>query len=50
MRAAVYTGTGGPEVIRIEERPQPQPGPEQALVRVQASALNRADLNQREGS
>lgn len=50
MRAAVYTGAGGPEVIRIEERPEPRPGPEQVLVRVQASALNRAEINQREGN
>lgn len=50
MRAAVFRGAGGPEVIDIIERPQPDFGPEQVLVRVQASALNRADLNQREGS
>jgi putative PIG3 family NAD(P)H quinone oxidoreductase len=37
-------------VIRIEELPRPDPGPEQVLVRVQASALNRADLMQRQGS
>jgi NADPH2:quinone reductase len=50
MRAAVYTGAGGPEVIEIQDVPRPEPGPEQALVRVQASALNRADVMQRQGS
>ena len=49
MRAAVYTRAGGPEVIEIQDRPIPEYGPEQALVRVQASALNRADTMQREG-
>ena len=49
MRAAVYRGAGGPEVIQIDEVPRPEAGPEQALIHVQASALNRADLNQREG-
>jgi NADPH2:quinone reductase len=49
MRAAVYRGVGGPEVIRIADVPRPVFGPEQALVRVQASALNRADVMQRQG-
>jgi putative PIG3 family NAD(P)H quinone oxidoreductase len=50
MRAAVYTGRGGPEVIQIQERPQPEFGPELVLVRVMASGLNRADVMQREGN
>ena len=49
MRAAVITRPGGPEVLSIEERPVPAPGPNEVLVRVHASALNRADLAQREG-
>ena len=49
MRAAVYSGAGGPEVIEIGDVPRPEFGPEQALVRVQASALNRADVLQRQG-
>lgn len=49
MRAAVYTGTGGPEVISIQDVPRPAPGAEQALIRVLASGLNRADLQQRLG-
>lgn len=51
MRAAVITAPGGPEVLQIEERPIPSMGhPEgNVLVRVVASALNRADLIQRAG-
>ncbi|MBV9879538.1 MAG: NAD(P)H-quinone oxidoreductase [Gemmatirosa sp.] len=49
MRAAVITRPGGPEVLEIQERPTPEPGHDQVLVRVHASALNRADLLQRRG-
>src|SRR5205823_2842624 len=34
MRAAVYTGVGGPEIIQIVDVPRPDFGPEQALVPV----------------
>lgn len=49
MRAAIITRPGGPDVIEIREVPRPEPGPGQVLVRVHASALNRADLLQRAG-
>ena len=49
VRAAVLSESGGPEVFAIEQRPDPVPGPEEALVAVHASALNRADLLQRRG-
>lgn len=49
MRAAVVGEPGGPEVFSIEEVPDPSPGPDEALVAVAASALNRADLLQRMG-
>jgi putative PIG3 family NAD(P)H quinone oxidoreductase len=49
MRAAVVTRPGGPEVLAIEERPAPKPGPFDLLVAVEASACNRADLLQRRG-
>jgi NADPH2:quinone reductase len=49
MRAAVITRPGGVEVLQIEDRPTPIAGPGQILVRVHASALNRADLLQRKG-
>ncbi len=49
MRAAVITKPGGPEVFRVEEVEDPVAGPEEVLVDVRASALNRADLMQRQG-
>jgi putative PIG3 family NAD(P)H quinone oxidoreductase len=49
MKAARIAGFGGPEVLEIRDVPRPQPGREDLLVRVRASALNRADLLQRQG-
>lgn len=49
MRASVITQPGGPEVLAIQSRPVPTPGPGEVLVRVRSSALNRADVLQRAG-
>ncbi|NNK64467.1 MAG: zinc-binding dehydrogenase, partial [Gemmatimonadetes bacterium] len=49
MRAVVMAEPGPPEVLRIEARPRPIPGPHEVRVRVAASGLNRADLLQRRG-
>lgn len=49
MRAAVITKPGGPDVLEIHERATPAPAAGEILVRVHASALNRADLLQRQG-
>ena len=49
MRAVVIPRFGGPEVLELREVPRPAPGEGQVLVRVHATALNRADLLQREG-
>src|SRR5512134_213481 len=49
MRAIVFAGAGGPEVITIGTVPMPEPGPDQIRVRVEAAGLNRADLLQRRG-
>ncbi len=49
MKAVVINRFGGPEVLDIEEVPKPQPGPEEVLVHVRSTALNRADLLQRQG-
>jgi putative PIG3 family NAD(P)H quinone oxidoreductase len=49
MRAVVLRSYGGPEVLGLEDVPDPQPGPEEVVVAVAASALNRADLLQRRG-
>ena len=50
MKAIVITKPGGPEVLELQERPTPEPGVGQIRVRARASALNRADLMQREGN
>jgi len=50
MKAIVITRPGGPEVLEMQERPKPEPGVGQIRVRVRGSALNRADLMQREGN
>jgi putative PIG3 family NAD(P)H quinone oxidoreductase len=49
MRAAVLTEYGGPEVISIIDVPDPVPGPDEILVSVAHSAINRADTLQRKG-
>jgi putative PIG3 family NAD(P)H quinone oxidoreductase len=49
MKAVIHTSAGGLEVLAIEDVPQPEPGPSEVLVRVRASALNRADILQRQG-
>ena len=49
MQAIVITQPGGPEVLHLQERPQPQPAPHEVLIRVRAAGLNRADLAQRAG-
>ncbi len=49
MRAAIYTGGGGPEVISFGEVPKPEVRPGHIRVRVHAAGLNRADLIQRRG-
>jgi putative PIG3 family NAD(P)H quinone oxidoreductase len=49
MRAVIYEGAGGPEVISIGEVPKPEVRPDHIRVRVHAAGLNRADLIQRRG-
>ena len=49
MRAIVYAGAGGTEVITIGEVPRPAAGPNEVRVRVRAAGLNRADILQRRG-
>jgi NADPH2:quinone reductase len=49
MKAIVFTGAGGPEVVEVREVPDPVPQRGEVLVRVRAAALNRADLLQRRG-
>ncbi len=49
MRAVVLTEHGDPDVLTLTDVPTPDPGPEEVLVAVRATALNRADLLQRKG-
>lgn len=49
MRAVIAEGRGGPEVLRVTSQPTPVPGAGEVLVRVAASAVNRADLMQARG-
>jgi len=50
VRAVVFTGAGGNEVVSVETRPDPEPGPEDVVVRVSYGGLNPADLIQRAGN
>lgn len=49
MRAVVLSSYGGPEVLSIEEVDAPVAGPDEVVVQIAATALNRADLLQRMG-
>ncbi|MDQ1710886.1 MAG: hypothetical protein QOE45_336 [Frankiaceae bacterium] len=49
MQAIVLDGFGGPEVMRLADVPDPVAGPGEVLIDVAATAVNRADLMQREG-
>lgn len=43
MRAAVYRKFGPPEVVRVEEMPQPTPGRTDVIIKVHASTVSAAD-------
>jgi NADPH2:quinone reductase len=49
MRAIVVPRPGGPEALRLEHRPRPEPGTGEILVRVEAAGVNRPDVHQRQG-
>ena len=49
MRAAVIREHGGPEVIRVEDLPEPQPAAGEVVVEVRAGALNHLDIWVRKG-
>src|SRR5205085_991031 len=49
MKAVVNTAAGGPEVLQIRDVEKPAPAQAEVLIEVKASALNRADLLQRQG-
>ena len=48
-RAIVVPSPGGPEVLTVAELPDVEPGPGEVAIAVAATAINRADLHQRQG-
>ncbi|MXQ13778.1 zinc-dependent alcohol dehydrogenase family protein [Microvirga makkahensis] len=48
MRAMVITRFGGPDVLELQDRARPEPGPGQVLVRVVASGTNPVDAKVRQ--
>ena len=50
MKAIVYTRTGDAGVLELVDRPVPEPGPGEVLVRVAVSGVNPTDWKARSGS
>ena len=50
MRAIEIEAPGGPEMLKLAERPIPQPGSREVLVKVAAAGVNRPDVLQRMGA
>jgi len=50
MRAVEISQAGGPEVLVPVERPMPEPGPGEVLIKVAAAGINRPDVFQRQGA
>src|SRR5437660_11867711 len=49
MKAVVVHQYGGPEVLKLEEYPDPAAGPGEVLVRVAATSVNPIDFKRRAG-
>ena len=49
MRVVEISTPGGPDVLRVAERPTPVPGPGEVLIKVAAAGVNRPDVLQRLG-
>jgi NADPH:quinone reductase-like Zn-dependent oxidoreductase len=49
MKAVRIHEDGGPEVLRYEDAPDPEPGPDDVLIQLRAASLNRLDLWVRQG-
>jgi NADPH:quinone reductase-like Zn-dependent oxidoreductase len=49
MKAVVLTGRGGPEVLQVQERPDPAVGPGEVRIKVEAAGINFADTMARVG-
>src|ERR1051325_10069147 len=49
MRQIVTTGTGGVEVLKVQQKPDPTPRDDEVVIRVRAAGLNFADILSRQG-
>ena len=49
MRAVTVSEPGGPDVLTLTDQPDPEPGTGEVVIDVAATAVNRADLLQRQG-
>ena len=49
MRATVITEHGGPEVLQLQEVPDPVPAEDEVLIRVKAFGINHAETHMRKG-
>lgn len=49
MNAVEIAQPGGPDVLRLTQRPMPVPGNDEVLIKVSAAGVNRPDVLQREG-
>lgn len=49
MRAAIFEDFGGPDVVKIQKVPIPEPGPGEVRIKVEAAAMNHLDLWVRRG-
>ena len=50
MHAVFFERNGGPDVLTFTEAPDPEPGPDHALVDVEAVGINYMDVYEREGN
>ena len=49
MKAIRVHAPGGPEALRLEDVPEPRPGPGEAVVRTEATGVNFIEVYQRKG-
>jgi NADPH:quinone reductase len=50
VRVAEVTAFGGPDVLRVGERPDPEPAPGEVVVAIRATTVNPTDFSTRDGS
>jgi len=50
MKAIVVAEPGGPEVLKLQDRDMPSPGPGDLVIKVTAAGVNRPDITQRKGN